>query len=430
MTISSLYNRIRPLLWKVGVLSLMRRIFTPERRANIAKRIGLVNYVPPLPPRLPYRGRIRPDGVNYIADLRADIGLGESARLIHQTLLATGIGMNTQEVVIPMIQRTATVEIPPNTTHYDITLAHLNSPELRLGLDKYPDSFFKSYTIAHWYWELPQFPELWLPNLKLLDEIWTSSRYTQNIFTQVTDIPVHYFPTPVIVTPEPVTRAQFGIPEGRFIFFFAFNPGSSVARKNPYALIEAYKRAFEGMSHPPLLVMKVHHLSQHPTITPQLVTALENVGGILITNHLTRSQMHGLINLSDCVVSLHRAEGFGLLMAEAMAMGKPVIATGYSSNMDFMTEDNSFPVRYRLCEITPDDHKDQPSLGEFYTAGQIWAAPDMDHAAELMRHIYNTPSSAQKRADRAKQDMARGWTQEAVGQKMLARLRAIAQEHT
>lgn len=409
----------------MGLLPLARRLTPPELRARIAQRIGLGGYIAPLPPRAPYTGNISAEGVNYIADLRADIGIGESARLFYQTLLAAGLGVNVQEVTIPIIPRSSRVSVKPNDQRYTVTIAHLNAPELRLGFDRYPKSFHHAYTIGHWYWEVPHFPAPWAQRMSVLDEIWTSSRYTRDILVGVAQIPVHYIPTPVIVAPEPVTRAQFGIPDGRFMFFFAFNPGSSVARKNPHGIIKAYRRAFAGEPKPPVLVIKAHHLANHPAIAGALREAVRSVGGILIEQHLTRAQMHGLTQLADCVVSLHRAEGFGLLMAEAMAMGRPVIATGYSSNMDFMTEANSFPVRYTLTDITPEDHRLQPLLGEFYTPGQPWADPNLDHAAELMRLVVQNPDIAHQRAQTAQRDMATGWNPQAVGQVITQRLKQI-----
>jgi glycosyltransferase involved in cell wall biosynthesis len=409
----------------MGLLPLARRLTPPELRARIAQRIGLGGYIAPLAARAPHTGNISADGVNYIADLRADIGIGESARVFYQTLVAAGLGVNLQEVTIPMIPHSSKVSVKPNDQQYTITLVHLNPPELRLGFDRYRKSFTHAYTIGHWYWEVPRFPEPWIARMAVLDEVWTSSRYTRNILARVASIPVYYIPTPVIVAPELVTRAQFGIPDGRFMFFFAFNPGSSVARKNPYGLIEAYRRAFAGEPNPPVLVIKAHHLSKHPAVAGALREAVQSVGGILIEKHLTRAQMHGLTQLADCVVSLHRAEGFGLLMAEAMALGRPVIATGYSSNMDFMTEANSFPVRYTLTDITPEDHRLQPLLGEFYTPGQPWADPDLDHAAELMRLVVQNPELAYQRAETAQRDMLAGWSAQAIAQVISQRLQEV-----
>ena len=428
MKINDVYRAIRPLLQRIGLLGLARRLMTPQMRAQVAQNIGLGGYIAPLPPRAPYRGAVRADGVNYIADLRADIGVGESARGIYDAMRAAGIAIHYQEIETPLIRRSAPLAAVTNPSkNYGVTLAHLNPPELHLGVERYPDAFHRCYTIGYWLWEVPRFPERWLSRMAVLDELWTSSRYTQNILSQVTNLPVIYMPIPVTVAPQPVTHAEFGLPEGRFIFFFAFNPGSSVARKNPYGVIEAYRRAFLGMENAPLLVIKAHHLSQHPTIADPLREAVRGVKGILIEDHLTRSQMHGLTALADCVVSLHRAEGFGLLIAEAMALGRPVIATGYSSNMDFMTPANSFPVRYTLRDITTADHHDQPLLGEVYAPGQLWAEPDLDHAAELMQYVINHPAQAHQYGAAAQHDLTHGWSAQAVGHLITERLNQIAQ---
>ena len=422
----TLYAYIRPILRRAGILSLVRLFLRPHTLAAIAKRVGLSEYVAPLPPRARHEGAIQVGGINYVADMRADIGIGESARSIYSALQAADVATAYCEVEIPLIQRSAPAAGIADHAQYNLTLAHLNPPELHLGLERYPDAFHRCYVIGYWLWEVPRFPNHWRPRIKALDEIWTASTYSQEILSRAADIPVRYMPIPVEVSPEPLSREDFDLPDDRFIFLFAFNPGSSVARKNPYGVIEAYKRAFAEAAEPPLLVIKAHHLKQHPQIAPGLRAAVEEVGGILLEDHFTRPRMHALTALADCVISLHRAEGFGLLMAEAMALGKPVIATGYSSNMDFMTEDNSFPVRYRLREITMADHADQPLFRQMYAAGQSWAEPDIGHAAELMRYVIDHPKVAQARAARAKNDLASGWSYEAVGKRMDERFRQLA----
>ena len=422
----TLYARIRPVLQRAGVLSVVRRLLKPHILASIAKRVGLSEYVAPLPPRVRHQGAVQLDGINYVADMQADIGIGESARSIYSALQAASVATAYCEVEIPLIQRSAPVTGVAGHAQYKLTLAHLNPPELHLGLERYPNAFHGCYVIGYWLWEVPRFPNHWRPRIQALDEIWTASTYSQEILARAADIPVTYMPIPVEVSPESLLRADFDLPDNRFIFLFAFNPGSSVARKNPYGVIEAYKRAFADAAEPPLLVIKAHHLKQHPQIAPGLRAAVEEVGGILFEDHLTRPQMHALIALADCVISLHRAEGFGLLMAEAMALGTPVIATGYSSNMDFMTEVNSFPVRYRLREITADDHADQPLFRQMYAAGQSWAEPDIGHAAELMRYVVDHPEDTRARAALAKNDLAMGWSYEAVGQRMRGHFRQLA----
>lgn len=422
----TLYAYIRPVLQRVGVLSFVRRFLKPHTLAAVAKRVGLSEYVAPLPPRVRHQGAVQIDGVNYVADMKADIGIGESARSIYSALQASGVATAYCEVEIPLIQRTAPAAEIADRPEYSLTLAHLNPPELHLGLERHSDAFHGCYVIGYWLWEVPRFPDHWRPRIQALDEIWTASTYSRDILARAANIPVIYMPIPVEVTPDPLLRADFDLPNDRFVFLFAFNPGSSVARKNPYGVIEAYKQAFASTAEPPLLVIKAHHLKQHPQIAPGLRAAVESVGGVLLEDHLTRPQMHALIALADCIVSLHRAEGFGLLMAEAMALGKPVIATGYSSNMDFMTEANSFPVRYRLREITAADHADQPLFRQMYAAGQSWAEPELEHAADLMRYVIDHPEEARSRAAQAKNDLATGWSYEAVGKRMGERFRELA----
>ena len=425
-----LHRTIRVVLQATGILRLVYRITTPHIRARVARQIGVSSYTAPLIKEKPYSGRVRTDGVNYVADLRADLGVGESARAIYAAIQAANMPVNYQEVAFPLVSRSHPVNASATNELYGITLAHLNPSELRLGVEKCRKAFEACYAIGYWLWEVPRFPARWHPHMNALDEIWTSSRYTRDILAQVSPIPVHYIPIPIIVQPATRTRRDFNLPEDRFIFFFAFNPSSSVARKNPYGVIDAYQRAFSGMPNPPLLVIKAHHLAaaEHRAIANSLRKAVQDVGGILIEDNLTRAEMHSLTSLVDCVISMHRAEGFGLLMAEAMALGKPVIATGYSGNMDFMTPENSFPIRYTLREITAQDHADQPTLGDLYTSGQLWAEPDIDHAIELMRLVFESPDEARSHAHLARSEMHQNWSPEVIGTHITARLHILGVE--
>lgn len=421
------YRAVRPFLARIGLLGLALRVLPPAARARIAANIGLSGYLSPLPPRHPHTGPVAADGVNFIADLRADIGFGESSRAILSALKTAGLNVNIQEIETPLISRTARVDTPQPAGPFQITLAHLNPPELHIGLQTYPDSFRDSYAIGYWLWETPQVPAEWLARASVLDELWTPSRHAQEILARVTSIPVTHVPIPILVNPAPLNRHDFDLPEDRFIFFFSFNPASSVARKNPFGLIEAYKHAFAQTQQAPLLLIKLQHPQKHPAIAAKLREALDEIGGILLEKHYDRAQMLALMALSDCIVSLHRAEGFGLIMAEAMALGKPVIATAYSGNMDFMTADNSFPVRFALREISMDDHTLQPAMARVYTPGQHWAEPDTLHAAELMKYVVEHPQEAQVRAASAKRDMAAGWSVDAVAERVRQRLAQIVE---
>jgi glycosyltransferase involved in cell wall biosynthesis len=237
-------------------------------------------------------------------------------------------------------------------------------------------------------------------------------------------------PPPLDVVPvRPRPRAEFGLPDDRFIFLFSFSPASVTARKNPFGVIEAFRRAFGRPAAGPMLVIKTHHLDSlldATLLARDLRAAIEAVGGRLIEDNLTREQMMGLLDCCDCYVSLHRSEGFGLGMAEAMALGKPVIATGYSGNTDYMLPDNSWLVRYTLRAITPEDHRYQPELSNIYPAGQLWAEPDLDHAAELMHAVNADPARAAQVGATAAQHVRHHFSPAAAGARIVERLGAIA----
>jgi glycosyltransferase involved in cell wall biosynthesis len=217
-----------------------------------------------------------------------------------------------------------------------------------------------------------------------------------------------------------VCRADLCLPEDRFIWLFAFDMHSYIERKNPRAVIDAYRQAFGAHARQTQLVIKVRHLEEYPDAAAELCADLESVGGTLIRRSMNRLELNTLFAACDGYVSLHRCEGFGLTMAEAMALGKPVVATGYSGNMDYMSDANSYPVRYRLIELDRDHGP--------YRRGTYWAHPDIDHAAELMRQIVEQRSDARQRAITAAVDIERWYGSQAAGQSVIERLKRIEGE--
>ena len=173
----------------------------------------------------------------------------------------------------------------------------------------------------------------------------------------------------------------------------------------------------------PLLVMKTQHSADYPDVMEPLSKALANVGGLLIPDTYTRQQMNDLFSVIDCYVSLHRAEGFGLGMAEAMACGKAVIGTAYSGNVDFMTPDNSYLVNYTLRPVQPDDHRYRREMMDYYRVGWMWAEPDVEQAASLMRQLYELPEEGRARGARAAAHMRQHFSPDAVGAIMAGRIR-------
>ena len=196
-------------------------------------------------------------------------------------------------------------------------------------------------------------------------------------------LPVHHVLPGVQVTVNPhLTRKSFGLPDDRHLFLFAFDMCSVMERKNPLGLIRAYRQAFRADDRAQL-VIKVSRGNYQPDDLQRLRTAADEAGALVIDRDMTREESFGLINCCDTYVSLHRSEGFGLTMAEAMLMGKPVIATKYSGNLDFMTPENSRLVDFTKTPIT----QDLP----IYSKGCLWAEPSVEHAAHWLRWAYDQP---------------------------------------
>jgi glycosyltransferase involved in cell wall biosynthesis len=194
--------------------------------------------------------------------------------------------------------------------------------------------------------------------------------------------------------PDDVTRSELGLPEDRFVFLFVYDFFSTIERKNPLGLIEAFTRAFPKPGRP-LLYLKSINGSRAPSDLARVTEAAAGRPDIVLSDgYLESDRLTALTALCDCYVSLHRSEGFGLTIAEAMAFGKPAIATGYSGNLAFMDAESSYLVPFELQAL-------DESVGP-YPAGTEWADPDLDEAARLLRHVVEQPDEARARGLRGK----------------------------
>jgi glycosyltransferase involved in cell wall biosynthesis len=267
--------------------------------------------------------------------------------------------------------------------------------------------------IALWFWELPRFPARWSRSFDYYQEIWTPTTFCLESISRASAVPVLKMPTPVIMEKQPDQREAFGFSRGDFVFLFCFDFLSVLERKNPSALIRAFRLAFGDRPGIHLLIKTIN--SHHE---PEKMRRLQDEarGGRirLLDAHLAKAELSKLMNSCDAYAALHRSEGFGQAIAEAMLLEKPVIATGYSGNMEFMTRENSFPVRYALTPI-PQDY-------DPYEKGQVWADPDEAHAAELMRQVHEDRGLAAQKAERAALEIRRAMSPEACGRAMKERL--------
>jgi glycosyltransferase involved in cell wall biosynthesis len=302
---------------------------------------------------------------------------------------------------------------------FDVTLVNLYPEPFmavcypRSGLAPRPGT----YRIAVWYWELEEFPQEWTRHAASIHEIWAPTRFIARAMRGTMPVPVIEMLPGVQLGPVPaLPRARLGLPEDRYLFLFMFDMSSIMERKNPLAVIRAFQRAFRPGDRA-ALVIKVIRGSVDPDGWQRLSTAAADAGVLLVDRLMSREESYDWINTCDCYVSLHRSEGFGLTMAEAMLLGKPVIATGYSGNLDFMSPTNSLLVDYRMVPIT----QELP----WYRKGCRWADADIDHAAERMRWVYEHAEEARALGTRARQETSRLLSLPAAGQRMLERLEAI-----
>ena len=371
--------------------------------------------------RISQRGiRRQPFGVNLAGYLTSEKGTGEAARSAAAILQAAEVPLALNNLID---SGSANLEMPTqeltNANPYAFNLVYVNGDQAaNFAFHKGRPYFEGRYNIGAWNWELTSFPEEWMPRFQYFDEIWAPTSFTRDALLRNSPIPVATVPYAVMPpAPTILPRSHFGLPEDEFVFLFMFDYHSVLERKNPLGLIEAFKRAFTP-SEAATLVIKSSHADKG---TIRMLRETAHDARIIVTDEvLSRGQIGALYHLCDCYVSLHRSEGFGLTPAEAMAMGKPVIATGYGGNTDFMTDDNSYLVRYKLIEL---DRHYPP-----YEKGWVWADPDVDHAAELMRSVYNDRAHAEAVGKTAAADISRLLGIETVGRAMRERLKAIANQ--
>jgi glycosyltransferase involved in cell wall biosynthesis/SAM-dependent methyltransferase len=358
-------------------------------------------------------------GVNVCGYLRSEAGLGTMARGWIRALRAAGIAVGLRDVSELTIMRTedTTLGVVDSNTPYDINLVNVNADQHFVVKQFVGDGFFRDhYNIAVWAWELPTFPREWHDRFAEYDEIWAQSTFIAKILGPVSPIPVVYMP-PVLTSPlvgsREAGRRRLELGPDEFVFLVVFDFASYVERKNPMAAIAAFEQAFPAEADVRLVIKCVNeHMDRAAFEAMQERAAGRRVS--IYSGYWSAQELRDLMAAADAFVSLHRAEGLGLLMAEAMAQGKPVIATGWSGNTDFMTPSNSFLVGYELVEL---DHDVGP-----YRAGQVWAEPSVDEAARFMRRLYEDPELARTRGRIAQRDIEQHFSAERVGAAIRQRL--------
>jgi glycosyltransferase involved in cell wall biosynthesis len=362
--------------------------------------------------------------VNVAGYFRAELGLGTAARSLVASLEAAGLPITTvtfdgtaNRLAHPFAERSG------DRGAADINIVCINPDQIAAFAEQAgPEFWHGRYNIAVWFWEVEDFPMSFHHAFNYVDEIWVASEFMRRTFLKVSPKPVFKFRLPVLAPTidKSLTRTQLRLPE-QFTFLFSFDFFSVLERKNPLGLIEAFTKAF-APSEGPRLVIKTINGDKCTTEMEKLKYAIRGRPDIvLMDEYLSAVENATFTGLSDCYVSLHRSEGFGLTIAEAMALGKPAIATDYSGNLEFMTLQNSYLCPARRCEVGPER--------EPYPAATHWSEPDVAAAAGLLRHVYKHRAEASAKGARAAEHIASQHSAPVAGKIMSGRLATIRQRH-
>lgn len=358
-------------------------------------------------------------GVNLVGFLRAGFGIGEATRLFAQALDEGDVPHATISVSHGDLQDLVEVGGGSDAPRFDTNLICVNVDWLDLVSRRLGPDFLRSrYTIGTWWWESNVLPERLARRIPEFDELWVGSNFIADALASYARIPIRVFPLPIPVPPDipAPERAALGLPEG-YLFMFSFDFNSTVERKNPAGVIEAFTRAFrpdEGA----VLVIKTINGHRHLAALEELRALARDRDDVhIVDRFLPADQRDAWARACDCYVSLHRCEGFGLTMAEAMALGKPVIATAYSANLDFMDANNALLVGY--------DEWVLPRQSGPYPPGTRWAQPHVDDAAAFMRQVFDDPEEGRRLGARAREHIRTTRTHAALAGFVQERLEEI-----
>ena len=305
--------------------------------------------------------------------------------------------------------------VPPG-----IRIFHVNGDEVDnviAAFEARGNSFAAGHNVIVPAWELPSYPRVWAEKLRRFDEVWALSGFIRDSLAAA-GIRAHRIGQSVETDPIAfLPRRLFGIRESSFVLLHFLDLTSYAARKNPYAVLELARLLWAEQPFLDLqLVLKVKNGEQGAE-----AWAAEFKGDPrlhVIDSPLDSVGVRSLVNCCDCFVSLHRSEGFGRGLGEAMALGKLALGTGWSGNLDFMTGENSLLAGYRLVRLQRDEYP--------HWQGQSWAEADVAHAAALLRPVLADDSRGRALALRGQLDVLRSHGHRAVGLRILARLREIA----
>ncbi len=370
----------------------------------------------------PYSSEAFPVGVNLIGPIDSATGLGQSFRLVEEVVRELGcpyLIRNYEQGTRNRVQITEYEGLIQKELRYAINLWHINPSEFAEAYSLFGrEAFDQRYNIAFWLWELEDFPDEWVPCINLLDEIWTPSEFISRAIRKKTKKPVYTVPYCISakVDRKQFDRRYFHVPEDRFLFLVMYDFQSIAERKNPDGAIRAFQMAFSPTQKDVGLVIKVNSADKEKLSQLQKrIGEYQNI--FLLNRNMEKVEVNSLIACMDAYVSLHRAEGFGLVLAEAMWNGVPVIATNWSANTGFMNSDVACMVSCKQVRL----ERDIPP----YKKGNYWADPDIKEAAGYMKRLSSDPEYRSRIAERGCEYVRNRLQMESIKKIMEERLRDI-----
>jgi len=316
------------------------------------------------------------------------MGLGTAARGIAHALESAAIPFNVLnfEQGNPSLHRDQSWKHKEvSSSAYDFTVLAINPDNILNATELVQQKSVRDrYSIGYWFWELPEIPPAWQFSFPLVDEVWAASRFIQDAISARSPVPVFQVPIPVQLKPgRRPSREAFSLPDRRFLFLSMSDTQSQLVRKNPLGVVQAFQKAFSRDNEQAGLVLRINNVNTVHDDRERIAQIRDEIKGwpniYLLDAPMDRPAIDALLRVSDCFVSLHRSEGFGLGPAEAMSLGKPAILTRWSGNVDYMTADNSVGIDY---ELVPVGQQYGP-----YQADQVWADPDLEQAAFWMDRL-------------------------------------------
>ena len=341
-------------------------------------------------------------------------GVGEGARRMTRAVAEVDVSHTQNNIQLNQSMNTSDPQ-------YRVSIFHVNADQTQMHLDRLGRKRFKGqYRIGYWAWELETFPAQWSGAFDYVDEIWTPSTFVQAAVQKSTELPVHVIPHSVQTTENVNSeRRLLGLPENDFLFFLSYDRNSFVTRKNPRGAYEAFCKAFpKAHGNTPKLVVKTHGQAGSQQLSADLLGLCESDERVIVFDEaMPQSQYAALQNSCDALISLHRSEGFGLNILEFMALGKPVIATNYGGNQDFLDEETGFPIGFERVSLRPGDYP--------HSDGQSWAEPDYEDAAIAMLRVFSQTDDIKHVAKCAKARAKSDYSGAAIGQMIKERLAEI-----